>query len=492
MNLKLFGKNAVIYAVGTTGLRASGFLLIPIYTHFLPLNDYGLLSTLLLTINFMVTLIDLGLRSGLMRFVTQYKSENKLKYLLGSLLLLNIITGAVVSLSVFFFLKPVFVQVLHTENVSGYILLTCLASVVQSLSINITSYYRAENLGMKYMIMNLSVAGILILSNFVLFILLDAGIQGALMAYVISYGTIGIFVAVTVFPKTGIAFSKEALKQLFKYSAPLIFATSGFSIMDTTAAYFLSFFTSLEQVGIYNLGNRLAQITSMIIVLPFQLAYEPFLFANLDNPDIKEMVSKLTTYILLAFTIVASLTVFIFRDFITLISPPEYFSAYYIIFLLVPGTAMSGFFYIGQSLVHITRKTHITGITVAAFSACSVLLNYFLIQHWGMTGMIITYNFVWVSIALILMKTGLKAFPVKLEKMRLFILSLTFAAMLFFIYLMHDTSTFLYYSLIPALFLLVLFSYYFGGFFDNKEKQIIGKVIAKAGSLFKSLKTENN
>jgi O-antigen/teichoic acid export membrane protein len=336
------------------------------------------------------------------------------------------------------------------------------------------------------------VAAVLIICNFLLFILLDAGIEGALWAYILSYGSIGILVAVTVLPKTGIAVSKEALKQLFKYSAPLIFATSGFSIMETTAAYFLSFFTNLEKVGIYNLGARLAQITSMVIILPFQLAYEPFLFANLGRPDIKEMVSKLTTYILLAFTVVASLTVFVFRDLISIVSPPEYFSAYYIIFLLLPGTAFSGFFYIGQSLVHIKGKTHITGITVAIFSACSVILNYFLIQYMGMSGMLLVYNFVWVSIGLILMKAGLKAFPVKLEIKRLFIVGITFIILLSFIYLMHDTPSFLYYSLIPVLFLLVLVTYYFGGFFDNREKLVISKVLGKAGNLFKSLKTENS
>jgi O-antigen/teichoic acid export membrane protein len=484
----LFGKNAVIYAIGTTGLRLSGFILIPVYTHFLPLNEYGLLATLLITINFMVTVMDLSLRSGLMRFVTEYKSKGKLKYLLGSLLMLNIICGLVVTANVFLFLKPVFISVLHTQDVTKYMVLASLASMVQSVSINILSYYRAENAGMRYMITNLSVAVILILSNYLLFILLNAGIEGAIFAYIISYGSVGLITALMVYSKTGIGISGEALKQLFRYSAPLIFATSGFSIMDTTAAYFLSFYTNLEQVGIYNLGSRLSQITSMVIILPFQLAYEPFLFANLDKPDIKEMVSKLATYILLAFTVVASIIVFIFRDLISVIAPPEYFSAYYIIFFLLPGATFSGFFYIGQSLIHIKTKTHITGITVAAFSILSVSLNYFLIRYYGMTGMILTYNIIWVSIALIIMKAGLKAFPVKLEKKRLAILSVTLVLILSFVYLMHDTSNYLYYSLIPALFLLVLLSYYYGGFFDSREKQFINKIVEKVSGLFGFLK----
>ncbi|MFO7445628.1 MAG: oligosaccharide flippase family protein [Ignavibacteriaceae bacterium] len=477
MSLKLFGKNAVIYAIGTAGLRATGFLLIPIYTHFLSLSDYGLLATLLLTINFMVTLMDVGLRSGLMRFAKEYSNENKFKYLFGSMVFINLCSGVVVTLIAMFFLQPLFEKVLHTENVSIFILLACLASVTQSLSLNIMSYYRAMNEGLKYMIRNLSVAGLLIISNLFLFVLLDAGIEGALLAYIISYGAVTIVVSFKVFPRIGFGLSKDILTRMVKYSAPLILATGGFTIMETTAAYFLSYFSSLEQVGIYNLGYRIAGISSMIIILPFQLAYEPFLFANLGRPDIKEIISRLATYVTLAFTIIAFFVVFVFRDLISIISPPEYFSSYFIIFLLLPGIALHGFFYVGQSLLHIKNKTNITGSVVFLFSILSITLNYFFIQNWGVTGLLIVYNTIWALMALSFMKAGLSAFPVKLEIKRLIIVTLTFFSLLGFVYLMHDTASFLYYTLVPAAFILIALSFYHGGFLDDKEKYYISKIL---------------
>ncbi len=490
--LKLFGKNAVVYSIGTVALRASAFLLIPIYTNFLSLEEYGLLATLLLTIHFMITLVDLGVRSGLMRFVSEYKTGNKLKYLIGSLVVINLTSGIFVTAVSFFFLKPLFVSVLHTEDVTGYLIFTCIAAVVQSVSLNVTSYYRAMNQGRKFMIRNLTVAAILILANLVLFIIFDAGIYGALLAYIISYGIVGLIVAVSVFAKTGFGISLPVLSRMFRYCAPLVFATGGFSVMETTAAYFLSYFTSLEQVGIYNLGYRLAQIGSMVIVLPFQLAYEPFLFANLDKPNIKEIVSKLTTYMFLAFTIVAVSISFVFRDLILLISPPEYFPAYYIIFLLMPGMAFSGLFYVAQSLIHVKGKTHITGFAVALFSISSVVMNYFLIQIWGMAGLLLVYNLVWISMALVLMKLGLKQFPVALEKKRLSVIAFTFVLFLSLIYMLHDSSSYLFYSIIPLLFLITIYSYYNGGFFDSREKFIIKDLLNKIISRFHLLRSSTN
>ena len=73
MSLKLFGKNAVVYAIGNIGLRAVAFMLIPLYTHSLAMRDYGLLMTLLLTNEFMLVPMNCGMRIALVRFARSMK-----------------------------------------------------------------------------------------------------------------------------------------------------------------------------------------------------------------------------------------------------------------------------------------------------------------------------------------------------------------------------------------------------------------------------------
>jgi O-antigen/teichoic acid export membrane protein len=130
MNLKLFGKNALIYAIGTICLRAASFLLIPLYTRFLSVSDYGLLVTLLMTIQIMVFFIDWGTGKGFTRFAAEYESKNLIGHLLSSTILIIIVGGSIVTGLSVLFLLPFFRSILHTDQVLEYIVLTCCAACV--------------------------------------------------------------------------------------------------------------------------------------------------------------------------------------------------------------------------------------------------------------------------------------------------------------------------------------------------------------------------
>ena len=56
-SLQAFGHRAGVYAIGNITVLASPFLLIPLYTHFMPRTEYGLLATLLLSGNFLTLLL---------------------------------------------------------------------------------------------------------------------------------------------------------------------------------------------------------------------------------------------------------------------------------------------------------------------------------------------------------------------------------------------------------------------------------------------------
>ena len=152
MNLKLFGKNTIIYAIGNIGLRASAFLLIPLYTHYLSVKDYGLLATLQITIQIMLIVMSLGVRTGLVRFTREYEEIKLIKDLLGTSTFINFLGGIIVTTISMSFLTPFFRSVLHSQHVHNFIFLVCCSALAQSLSVHIMSYYRAKNESLKFMI----------------------------------------------------------------------------------------------------------------------------------------------------------------------------------------------------------------------------------------------------------------------------------------------------------------------------------------------------
>ncbi|MGE5350834.1 MAG: lipopolysaccharide biosynthesis protein [Acidobacteriota bacterium] len=493
MNLKIFGKNAIVYSVGTVVLRASSFLLIPLYTHFLSLSDYGLLSTLLLTIQILVTIVDFGIRSGMMRFMAKYEEENRLKEFLGSALAINIMGGLLTTLVTIYLFSPILRGILHSGDISNYIMLTCLTAVVQSLCINIISYYRAKNQGLAFMIINLAASLLLIAGSLLFLVKLHMGIQGILISQILTYGIIWIVVTAVIFAKHGLSVSPKLFFQLLKFGFPLIFAMAGNLLMNTSAVYFLGFFTNLEQVAIYSLAFKIASIAEMVVILPFQMAYEPFVFANLHNPDIKSTISKLTTYLLLTFTVVGFLIVFVFRGLIHIIAPPEYHDAYLFIFLLLPGIAAQGLHYVGQSLLHVQNKTHVTGAIVFSLSLLSVGLNYIFIRLYGIMGLVAVFNFIMFAIAVMLLFQGSKTFTMRLEFRRVLMVSLAFIILLVNAFTFRNISSYFYYPFVLCVLLATGLMLYLGKFLKKNEKRFIAGLfkMKNTGEIEKQLTGEN-
>jgi len=473
MNLKLFGKNAIIYAIGSVGLRAASFLLIPLYTYSLSMSDYGLLVTLLLTIQVMIVFMGLGTRTGFVRFAAEYENKNLIGHLLGSSVLINIVGGLILtSVSILFF-KPLFQSVLHTQRVVEYIVLTCGAAMSQCLCIHILAYYRARNEGLKFMLASGSAPVLLILTNLVFLLILHQGVKGALMAQIITYGCLWLLVSFNVFSKIGIGISMQLILKLLRFSLPLVFVMSGDLITDASAMYFLSYFGSLEDVAIYSLGYKIAQIAIVVFILPFQLAYEPLVYANINTPGIRLNIAKLLTYLMIGFAFVAFGIVFVSRELLSIIAPSEYFSAYLVIFLILPGIAFRGVYYIGESLLYIEKKTYVTGTIVTVFTILSVGLNYLLIPLYGMYGVILVFNLTVMCTAVLLMVLGMKTFPIPLEGKRLVISGVLLILFLLLVFFLRETHAHIFYSIIPLIACTSIVFLYFGHFFDKTEKLAI-------------------
>jgi len=71
---KTLGKHSVIYGIAGVLKKGIGFFMIPIYTHYLLPDDYGLLELLDLTLNVTGMLVGVRLGAAVIRFYHKYES----------------------------------------------------------------------------------------------------------------------------------------------------------------------------------------------------------------------------------------------------------------------------------------------------------------------------------------------------------------------------------------------------------------------------------
>ncbi|HYR88198.1 MAG TPA: oligosaccharide flippase family protein [Terriglobia bacterium] len=479
MNYSSFGKNAFLYAIGTMGIRTASFLLIPIYTYSMSLSDYGLFSVLLQTAQILVIVVNMGSRTALVRFAKEYEDKNEIGVLLGTTVFINFAGALGVTVISALLLLPLFRGVLHTENVARYVLLTCAAASFNCLAFHLMAYYRAGQKGLKVTIASLGGAFSLILVTTIFLRVLHMGIEGALLAQTIIYAALAAVFLRGISSQTKLSVSLPLTWSLMRFGLPLIFVMGGGLITQASAFYFLSYFRGLDQVGIYSLGLKMAQIVEMVLILPFEMAYEPFVYGHIGDPQLWNAISRLLTYIIIAFAFTACGIVFVARDVLPVIAPPAFSPAYLVIFVVLPALAFRAVYYIGESLLFLEKRTDLAGSVVIAFTVLSLALNYLFIWRWGMYGAAAVFVLTTVCTGATVMKLGLRMSPVRIESDRLAVGALLLCGLLAMVCALRGASALVYYSAVPAAVCAAMILLYASRFIKEDEKRVIETFIQR-------------
>jgi O-antigen/teichoic acid export membrane protein len=493
MSLKSFGKNTIIYAIGAIFVRAGAFFLIPLYTHCLSINDYGLLATLLITVQIMMTLMGLGMRTTLVRFAKDYEVKKKMNILLGTSSLINLLGGLIGSSLLFAFFVPFFRSVLHGNDVYQYMGLVCCIALLQSLNMHIVSHYRARGEALKYMMVGVSTPILLFITSFLLISVFELGVTGALLASVITHGAILSILSIHVFSNTGLGVSIYLVPELLRFGCPLVFSMSSEVVIEAAGIYLLSYFAGLDVVAVYSLGYKFAQLLSITVVGPFSLAFQPYVFADIDTPGAKETMSRLLTYLVLAVMSMAFLIVLGSRLLLPLFAPPQYSSAFLVVLLLLPSTAFlpaapprgvrrggRGLYYFGETLLSASKKTHIIGFTMSVCALVSIILNYILIQAFGWYGAAISLNVSFILAGSAVSVIGIRKLGVTLEWRRLRILGALILFVFFAFVAVRSVNMFLFGAVALVSAAAIISTLVKSGFFHSDEIIAIKRLILKA------------
>ncbi len=476
-SLKHFVNNAVLFGAGNTLLRGASFLLVPLYAYHLSVSEYGTLETAFVTIQILVIFMGVGMPSTIIRFYAQDKKQNDIGHLLGSSLGVIGIAMFLCSLPILFLPSFVFSKMLEIQTPSFFKILIAITALAECSTIYAMSILRAQDKAGKYTLMAFCNAVFLILFTLLLLTVLNQGLYGALIARGLAYGSVGTLLTVVFLQLKSKRFSISKALELLRFGFPLTFVASAWFIMLASDRYFLAHFSGMHQVGIYSLGYRLTFLLLILVVVPFELTYGPFVFKNMDHLNMKKMMSCLFTYLMLALILVGFLIVLLSRDIISLIAPNEYKTAYLVTICILPTTALQGIHYWSNAQLHITKKTSTIALVLGAAAFLNLVLNYLLIPKFAWVGAVVATNISSLFAVSILFVIGLAAFPVPLELRRLGLLMAVAAALVFSYLITNTIRTQYFYIANIGVLLTIPFFLYFMHFFDSKEKNFLKNLL---------------
>ncbi|EFK11533.1 polysaccharide biosynthesis protein [delta proteobacterium NaphS2] len=385
--LRRFTRVSTLYAVGNTAQRGVAFLLIPIYTAALKVSEYGALETIQVTFQILLILINMGLSNAFLRYFSEGKSKAEKMMMARTSFVLVLVSSLGILLLLITFAQIIISTVFKGTISINILLLVFLWAVGGALNQQMFAYYRAREEAKQYIFITVGVAVILLCLNIYFVRFLDMGILGVILGNLITIWSLNIYLLVRLF-RDGISISRKWAGRLIRFGVPLIWSMAGWMSMNSADRYFLAYYHGLSEVGVYGLGYKVGIIVQMLIVMPFQLAWGPFLFNSFNESEdnANDTYSRVFTYLLFAFSMMA-LTVFMFSaELVSFLGNNKFSQSVDVVPYVLVAYLFNGIYYWSGAFLHLTKKTGLLGRIVAGMAGLNLLLNWILIPTWGWRG----------------------------------------------------------------------------------------------------------
>jgi O-antigen/teichoic acid export membrane protein len=383
-----------IGVVGATNilLALQSLILIPILTKNLPIAEYGIWVLITATIALIPPLIMLGLPYTMVRFLAAESSRDDIREGFYSITFVVLGTSLITAIILVIFSEPIASALFNGNTfavrvLAPIIVFECLITIV----INIFRTFQQIN---RYSLL-LILKNLLNLVLVSAFILSDYGINGALVAFllsdIISLFIIGIFIVKEIgffIP----AFTK--IKEYLAFGIPTVPSNLSSWVLKASNRYVIGIFLGASFVGFFNPGVQIANIINMF-ASPISFLLPAALSKYYDN-DQPENVSTLLEYslkylLLLAIPAAFGLSI-LSKPLLTLISTPEIASEGYIVTPIIAfGEIFMCAYIILMQIFVLVKKTMITAKIMISAAVLNLVLNIVLVKYIGITGAALTY-----------------------------------------------------------------------------------------------------
>ena len=345
-NLKGLAKDTAIYGLSSIVGRFLNYLLVPLYTHYMPKDsgDYGASVNIYAYTALVLVILTFGMETTLFRFANK---EGEKPDTVFTTALAVVVTLSVVFLALIFgFIEPIS-TVLDYEQHPDYLLMMAVVVALDAIQAIPFSYLRFQQQPLKFAALKLLFIVFNITLNVLYFVVL--GHTEVFYVFAINLWCTGFitFFFVPDLLRVKWHFDFSLLRRMLSYSWPiLVLGIAG--ILNQTADKIIYPLVcddadDMAQLGVYGACVKVAMIMAMI-TQAFRYAYEPLVFAKAKDRDSKEYYAQAMKYFLI-FTLLAFLGVMGYMDVLKYIIGEEYRGAIPTIPVVMAAEIMMGIYF---------------------------------------------------------------------------------------------------------------------------------------------------
>lgn len=210
-----------------------------------------------------------------------------------------------------------------------------------------------------------------------------------------------------------LAFSRQKLREMLAYSTPLVPSSLAVFVALYIDRIAISRFMTMEDLGLYSVGFRLASASGLILV-GFRSAWMPQVLASYKEKDAPAQMAKVFRYFMfLVLGVVMGLGLFA-PELLRLLTTAEFLPVAKVVPLLAAATVLSSMYLFAPGL-ELAKRTRVIAVINVVAAAVNTGLNVLLIPLWGLYGAAVaTLTSAALSFALYMRKSQ-KLYPVPHE-----------------------------------------------------------------------------
>lgn len=417
--LKKIVSLSFLYGVSSVSYQLVGLILLPLYTRYLTSTEFGIYALALVGIKFFEVFVNIGIPSAFFRFFYDFKDEKRRSELISTTYMFVTFTSLIMIilvLSVRERLMPIFFV---DEKYYICFYFTIFLSLLESPQIIAFHYFRADEQVKKYCFFNFLRSGVLFCSAWFFLVYMEYGIFALFIARMLSSFPTYIYLTYVLISRHGIKFSYPRFREMFGYGFPFFVVNFLAVVMSSIDRPILLKYMSMSDVGIYAVAFRVASGVKFIIVNAFALGWTPMVMKIKNQPNGRELFSKLFTYyLLIAGSVVLAVSLFS-KDILNVIVAPEFISAYTVIPLLCLAHLFYGIYNNLEVGIFISKKSKYYIPILGAGALTYVILNIVLIPKYGYMGAAAASALSFMIIPVGTFFVGRKLYLIRYEYMRI-------------------------------------------------------------------------
>lgn len=341
-------KHSSIYAVGQILTRIASVLLLPLYTHCLTPEDYGITAIMDLTATILSLMIGGGMVTAVTRFHFEKNSEKQHDALWWTGLS-YIVAVSLIALSPLWIGRQLLSDLTLGHHITSgarfyeYTLATILVQVVGQF---VDGYLRVLKWSGVFVSISLGRLFLNVGVNVWLLVGMDMGVEGLLLGNLIA-SIVHTVALMVVFVRTrgSYQFQWDLARSMVRFSMPLVVTAMLAMLMHEADRYILRAMVDLDEIGVYSLAHKIGFAVNTLCLLPFSSIWHVAIYDIERMPNANQVFAKMFDWFVAGMGILllgAALTV---HPILPLLTPDAYGNAIDLISVI-----LLGFFVFGLQL----------------------------------------------------------------------------------------------------------------------------------------------